>query len=342
MNIVKWLSVVLLLWATAASAHDIRPVYVQLDETMPGNVDVLLKLPLFRDSGMAAAHPRFSKGCHESMHAPARSGEETVIEAWQMHCDKGLAGVVVTIDGFSALAPDALVLVHFSNGAENHYVLSAAHPSVTLQAAAKGDAKGTSLAAYLPIGVEHILLGFDHLMFVLGLILVVWRSGAGLRTLLATVTAFTLAHSITLAASAIGGWSLPSATVETLIALSILMLAVELAHSIRDPSLRPVALTFRKPWVLAFVFGLLHGFGFAGALQETGLPPDARGLALLLFNFGVEVGQLLFIAAVLGIWRIAGPALRLPLPRAAGVATWLIGVISAAWVLDRAGAIFTA
>jgi hypothetical protein len=336
-----WIACALLaLRAASVSAHDIRPIYLQLDEIAPGQVSVLLKLPVFRDSGLSAAHPRFSPGCRQSAPSPPREGAETVVQSWQLKCDAGLRGQTVGIEGFSVLAPDALVLARFADGSEDHYVLTQSHPVAELQPSGQGAARGTSLAAYVPIGVEHILLGFDHLMFLLGLILVTWRAGAPARVLIATVTAFTLAHSLTLAASVLGGVSLPSATVETLIALSILMLAVELARSFERPQETPSGLTFRMPWLVAFVFGLLHGFGFASALQETGLPAGAQGLALLLFNVGVECGQLLFIGAVFVVYRLARACAPLPMPRVTAVLTWLLGGISATWVLDRARNIF--
>jgi hypothetical protein len=162
--------------------------------------------------------------------------------------------------------------------------------------------------------------------------------GGDLRTLIATITAFTLAHSLTLALAVLGAWGLPAKPVELLIALSIVLLAAELArfrHSRAGGNPAP-SMVFRKPWLLAFVFGLLHGFGFAGALAEIGLPEAARGWALLLFNLGVELGQLLFVAAVLLVWALLRRAGGLRLPaQARAITVTLLGGVAMYWTLDR-------
>jgi hydrogenase/urease accessory protein HupE len=184
---------------------------------------------------------------------------------------------------------------------------------------------------YLRLGVDHILTGFDHLLFVFGLLLLVgpnWR-------LVKAVTAFTAAHSITLALAALGYLRFPSAAIEALVALSILFVAVELASPDRvDPTLAR-----RRPWLIAFLFGLLHGMAFAGVLADIGLPPGAAPPALLLFNVGVEIGQLLFIATALaGLWAAGTAARRLSLPRpgwAAAAPAYVIGGLSAYWLIER-------
>jgi hydrogenase/urease accessory protein HupE len=182
------------------------------------------------------------------------------------------------------------------------------------------------LTTYVGLGIEHILFGVDHLLFVLCLLLLV----RGIRSLLATVTAFTLAHSITLAAATLGFIRVPATPVEATIALSIVFLACEL---VRGDGRRTVARS--HPWLVAFSFGLLHGLGFAGALAEVGLPQGEIPLALFAFNVGVELGQLAFVTAVLSLWRLVRLVpLRLPActPRAAGYA---IGSVAAFWVFAR-------
>jgi hydrogenase/urease accessory protein HupE len=179
------------------------------------------------------------------------------------------------------------------------------------------------------LGVEHILLGIDHLLFVLALLMIV----AGWRKLVATVTAFTLAHSITLAAATLGWVHVPQAPVEAVIALSILFVAAEIVHWKQG---RP-GITRRKPWLVAFTFGLLHGFGFAGALTEIGLPEHAIPLALLFFNLGVEAGQLLFIGAVFAAWAVLS---RIPWPervleQAWRVPVYVIGALAGFWTIER-------
>jgi hydrogenase/urease accessory protein HupE len=194
-------------------------------------------------------------------------------------------------------------------------------------------------ATYLRLGVEHILFGFDHLLFVLALVILV----RGWRRVAVTVTAFTIAHSITLAAATLGFVNVPGPPVEAAIALSIMLVSVEILNARGG---KP-SLTARLPWLVAFSFGLLHGFGFAGALAEVGLPQHAIPVALLFFNLGVEIGQLAFVAAVLtagGLFRTA-MALRLepaPLRRTVNrldvIAAYAIGTVAAFWLIERTSA----
>jgi hydrogenase/urease accessory protein HupE len=185
---------------------------------------------------------------------------------------------------------------------------------------------------YTRLGIEHILTGFDHLLFVLALVLLV----RGTRRLLWTVTAFTLAHSITLALATLGVIRVPGPPVEATIALSIVFVASEIVQQARGRE----GLAARKPWLVAFSFGLLHGLGFAGALAEVGLPQNAIPLALLFFNLGVEIGQLLFIAAVLLLARLAQrlAAGRIDPARASLVAAYAIGGMASYWVIERVSA----
>ncbi|MEQ9447657.1 MAG: HupE/UreJ family protein, partial [Rhodospirillaceae bacterium] len=185
---------------------------------------------------------------------------------------------------------------------------------------------GTALAAYFRLGVEHILFGFDHLLFVLGLCLVVRP-----KQLIWTVTAFSIAHSLTLALSALAGITLPGPPVEAVIALSIILLAREALERLSGRE----TLASRKPWLIAFGFGLIHGFGFAGALSEIGLPKSQEVWALLLFNLGVEAGQILFVAFVFlvaaFIWRLAS-ATRTP---SRAFAAYFIGTAGTFWLIER-------
>ncbi|HSH76237.1 MAG TPA: HupE/UreJ family protein [Longimicrobiales bacterium] len=187
-------------------------------------------------------------------------------------------------------------------------------------------------ATYLGLGAEHILLGVDHLLFVLGLLLLV----RGFIPLVKTVTAFTVAHSITLAASVLGYIPLDRAPIEAAIALSIVLLAREIV--VADRGL--VHLTHRKPWVVAFVFGLLHGLGFAGALGEIGLPASAIPLALLFFNLGVEAGQLAFVVVLLVLHRLLHARLQAALPRMKPALGYSLGALAALWFFERLPAIW--
>jgi hypothetical protein len=189
---------------------------------------------------------------------------------------------------------------------------------------------GTFLMAYFGLGVEHLVLGLDHILFVLGLVLLV----QGWRSLIWVITAFTLAHSLTLGLSMLGRISAPSAVVEAIIALSILFVAIELLQ----PPEKRSALAARYPQAMAFGFGLLHGFGFAGVLGEIGLPRDVELAALALFNIGLEVGQLLVVAAMVLFMRFVKPALLAHekwAPALQQVPIIAIGGISVYWLLDR-------
>jgi hydrogenase/urease accessory protein HupE len=214
--------------------------------------------------------------------------------------------------------------VELADGAVQTVRVTPDAPSFTVAAAPTA---GAVARIYLALGVEHILLGVDHLLFVLALLILVPAA----RTLLWTITAFTLAHSLTLAAATLGWVAVPPPPVEAAIALSIVFVAGEIAHGARG---RP-GLSARQPWLVAFAFGLLHGFGFAGALHEIGLPQRAIPLALLTFNLGVELGQLLFVGAVLAAAALLS---RLPVRAPSGwrsAAAYGIGAVASYWLLER-------
>jgi hypothetical protein len=251
------------------------------------------------------------------------------VQQRDLDCDSGLRGQTLGVRGLAGTMTDVLVHIAYLDGGSHTLRLTPAAPAAVVPAA-QGIA--SVMAAYLLLGTAHILAGIDHLLFVLALILLV----GSVRRLIITVTAFTIAHSITLGAATLGWIALPQSPVEAVIALSILFLAAELARRGRSAGCDGAAdLTARFPWLVAFVFGLLHGFGFAGALAEVGLPQSAVPVALLFFNLGVELGQLAFIAAVLGAawgWRRAGGFS----PRAWRVATaYGLGSVAAFWLLER-------
>jgi hydrogenase/urease accessory protein HupE len=219
---------------------------------------------------------------------------------------------------------DTLIRAEFADGTTWTQRLTPAHPETVIPVRESGPAVAI---VYLKLGMEHILLGIDHLLFVLALVMLV----SGARRLVATITAFTAAHSLTLAAATLGWIQVPQQPVEALIALSIVLVAGEIVHTRQG---RP-GITRHWPWLVAFIFGLLHGFGFAGALAEVGLPEGHIPLALLFFNVGVEFGQLLFIAAVLGTVALSRRA-RAPLPRGAELlAPYAIGSVAMFWVIQR-------
>jgi hydrogenase/urease accessory protein HupE len=314
---------VALLSALPAAAHEVRPAYLAVAELEPGRFSVLWKIPMRGDLVMPLA-TRFPDFCTpETPPSRVQSGA-ALVARWTMRCESSLVGQSVVIEGLENTLTDVLVRYEPLDGAsQTARVMPTEGAWVVPERASRWDIART----YLLLGVEHILGGIDHLLFVLALLLIV----RGRWVMLKTVTAFTIAHSLTLAAAVLGLVRIPVAPVEAVIALSILFLASELAHSRQG---RP-GLTERAPWLVAFAFGLLHGFGFAGALAEVGLPENAIPLALFLFNVGVEVGQLLFIAAVVaGLALLARFNVRWP-EWGWRVPTYAIGGLSAFWLIER-------
>jgi HupE/UreJ protein len=327
---------VLLAAATSLPAHELQSAVLRLDEMPAGLVQATLKTPLARDGGAVAVVPQFQAGCESLGESRVERQDDLILRQWRMRCGNGLSGQMLRIDGLDPRMPDAVVTARFLDGRQMTAVVERHDPVARLQPTAQAGAP-PGLMTYLPIGMEHILLGPDHLLFVLGLMLVVVAAGGGLRMLMAALTAFTLAHSLTLALAVLGIWGLPPKPVEVLIALSIVLLAIELAtHETRRAQGLPRSLTLRKPWLVAFAFGLLHGFGFAGALARVGLPEQARASALFLFNVGIEGGQLMIVAAALlaltllrRLSRAAAPVAGTP------VMVTMLGGIAAYWTLDR-------
>lgn len=321
------------LCAFPASAHRLSPAFFGLTETAPNVFDVQWKVSI--SGGLAAVlEPRIPDGCLLLGTVRTYTLDDIRLQHGTLDCPAGLGGKDFTVNGLEQTQTDVLLRIDYLNGGSSNHRLTPDAPATTIP-----DQPSTFevVQTYLVLGVEHILLGIDHLLFVLALLLLV----NGVGRLVATVTAFTVAHSITLGAATLGFVHVPSAPVEAIIALSILFLASELARRRAVASGDEVAnLTTRFPWVVAFAFGLLHGFGFAGALSEVGVPQQAVPLALLFFNVGVELGQLLFIAAVFGlIWLVRLTAVRVPAlwPRAVAYG---IGSVAAFWVVERTLGVF--
>ena len=239
--------------------------------------------------------------------------------------ERGLVGQMSLLqlgESYSA----AVIQIKPLEGKTRSYTLTGATPSILLTADGKL-AVGQVAASYVPLGFEHILLGVDHLLFVLGLMMLVSQPWM----LVKTITSFTIAHSITLAAATLGWVGVPERSVNIAIALSIVFVAVEvLKHRRGEP-----CLSARLPWAIAFGFGLLHGFGFAGALTDIGLPQETLPLALLFFNIGVEIGQLCFVAVVLTLYW-CHRTLSAHLPRwSEGAAVYSMGAVASFWFLSR-------
>jgi hydrogenase/urease accessory protein HupE len=302
-----------------ARAHDVRPAVLALEEVSPGRFAVHWSPPSDGTRTLSEVRPRFPEHCREE--------SETLVDCGP----RGLVGAI-RFDGGPA-ATGASVAIAWLDGPRELRLASGdpavLHVAGTPRRATLGQRLQIA-GRYAAMGVEHILTGVDHLMFVGGLLLFV-RSW---RRLLLTITSFTVAHSLTLAGSVLGVVHAPRGPVELCIALSILLLAVEATR--KHPTW-----AHRAPWIIAFVFGLLHGFGFASALTDVGLPPQHLPLALASFNLGVEGGQLLAVGAVAGAhrWLIRGRRVE---ARADAAAVYALGVASVYWCLQRAVAMWQA
>jgi hydrogenase/urease accessory protein HupE len=314
----------LLLWAAgAALAHELRPGVLELREGQPGTYGLLWKRPAGGEVDIRMA-PVLPAECRAATPGATLLTPGALVVRGTITCEGGLRGRTIVIDGLASTVTDVLVRVYHADGWLETHLLKPMNPAVTL-----GE-RTTALqrsGAYLRLGIEHILLGADHLLFVLGLLLIVrdrWM-------LVKTITAFTLAHSITLAVATLGYASAPLLPLNAAIALSILFLGPEIVRVRRGQT----SFTIRHPWVVAFAFGLLHGFGFASGLTTMGLPPAEIPLALLVFNVGVEVGQLGFVALILLLER-AFRALQIVWPRfVAALPGYVVGSLGAYWTIQR-------
>ncbi|MCA1407172.1 HupE/UreJ family protein [Ensifer sp. IC3342] len=306
---------------TAVGAHEVRPAYLELREERPGEFSVLWKVPMQGEMRLGLK-PVFSGEARESVRV-SRTVSGAAIEHWTLTAP-ALRGQTLSIDGLEATMTDVLACVEYLDGTSWTQRLTPREPAAAIPLAA------TALdvaRVYLKLGVEHILFGIDHLLFVLALMMLTREVGM----LVKTITAFTVAHSITLALATLGFVHAPQAPVEAVIALSIVFVAAEIVH--RDEG--RVGVAARAPWIVAFGFGLLHGFGFAGALSEIGLPQGHIPLALFFFNVGVEAGQLTFVAAVL-LLLAAARRLQLFLPAwAPRVPAYAIGSVAMFWTIQR-------
>jgi hydrogenase/urease accessory protein HupE len=314
-----------LAFLNAATAHDARPAYMQITEIAPQRFEIIWRTPVLSGMRLPVAL-RFPADTRNVTEPVLRELSDSLIERRIIETSGSLTGTRIEIVGLQATITDALVRVQMLDGTYSTTLVRPSKPWIEIATSRSSLEVAT---AYLMHGVEHILLGYDHLLFVLALILIVRRG----RTLLITVTAFTVAHSITLSLATLGVVHVPGPPVEASIALSILLLACEIIRSDRGQA----SLTAQWPWLVAFSFGLLHGFGFAGALTEIGLPQGDIPLALLAFNVGVEAGQLVFIAVVLSALACAR-LIRLPAfleLHARPVTTYAIGIMAGYWFIER-------
>lgn len=270
-----------------AHAHEVRPAFLRAAEITAGEFKVVWKQPVLSGQRLRIT-PTFPPECKQTEPRLDRTGD-TVAERFTVSCN--LRQGTLSLPGLENTLTDALVEITYLDGEPRSALLKPSDPVLNLSGP-----KASPAGEYLRIGVDHILFGWDHLLFVIGLTLLV-----GGRRVWGVATTFTLAHSLTLAATALGGITLPSRPVEILIAGSIVLLGVEIMHKQKGE----LTLGARRPYLIAFIVGLIHGFGFAGALADIGLPQGTELLALLLFNIGVELGQFAVIGlALFALWSL--------------------------------------
>lgn len=327
------LTLLLVLAALASNvfAHEVRPAYLELRQSAEESYDVLWKVPGMGENLRLGLYVELPANCANISEPRASMVNNAFSQRWRVRCSGGLPGGTIHIAGLASMMTDVLVRLERLDGTTQVTRLTPSSPSFIVAAAPSALAVART---YLVLGIEHILGGIDHLLFVLVLLILV----KGTRRLIATVTAFTVAHSLTLAGATLGFVHVPGPPVEATIALSIVFVASEILHTRAG---RP-GLTVRAPWVVAFTFGLLHGFGFASALNQVGLPQSTIPVALLFFNVGVEIGQLMFIASTLAVIAMGRQiAHRFGLPRPAWawyVTPHAIGSMATFWVMQRIAA----
>jgi len=322
-----------LLSSTNVGAHEIRPALLEINEPQPGFYDVTWKVPALGDRvlGLAPVFPE----CMKPVGPPSNHmSPGAAVQYFSFKTDgQPIAGETIFIEGLSGLQIDVLVRINLANGDHHSMILRPKSPSYIIPQRAT---KGAIAWSYMKMGVIHIFEGIDHLLFVLALVVIV----PNLWMLFKTITAFTLAHSVTLALATLGFVNVPSGPTEAVIALSIVFLAVEIIRSRQGK----FSLAEDYPWIVAMIFGLVHGLGFAGALSEVGLPQHEIPLALLMFNVGVEIGQIAFVFVILAI--LAG--LRFvwaKIPTMAPMSRWqlvpyAIGCVAAYWTIERTMSFF--
>jgi hypothetical protein len=317
-----------------AAAHNLAPSYLELREGVDGRVAVSWKQPLVVPRGVRLA-PRLP--CADASPPRAQLRDDAVIADWELACDGALVGREVVVDGLAGSGSDAILRIALADGREVRAILTAAQPSLRIPARERA---ASVLGSYARLGAEHLASGPDHLLFVAGLVLLLGAT----RRLAYAVTAFTAGHSVTLALAALGLVAFPQALVEIGIAASLVALALQLAREPLPAEGATRGDLARRPLLLPFAFGLLHGLGFAGALGALGLPQHAIPLALFAFNVGIELGQLAFVALLLAVAFALAPVTRTARASARSVfaralaelPATAIGGFGVFWCLERA------
>ncbi len=319
------------IWSVASSdclAHEIRPAYLEINEVGVNQYAITFKVPVLNDR-LPRIVPIFAVD-YDSTTVSIQRNVDARISKWLLHTDKSISGTSLSIQNLERTLIDVILRIEFNSGEVSTLVIQPSKPSVIIPVQ---QSSWQVFNTFGKLGIEHILLGWDHLLFVLGLMLLI----PSVNVLIGTITSFTIAHSITLVLSSLGKMSLPSAPVETVIALSVIFLAREYIMLSRGQQ----SITTRYPWTIAFVFGLLHGFGFAGALRDIGLPEHALPESLLSFNLGVEFGQILFVCLIIFVYKLLLPLFRkIPSFWLRYLPGYFIGGIASYWFIDRLMGIF--
>ena len=308
----------------AARAHEARPAYLELKETAPGQLSVTWRTPVLAGMRLPVAL-KLPDGVRNVEEPSVQQLPDSLLERRAVDTNPtGLAGKRIEFPGLQLTITDVLVRVELLDGRSVQTIVRPSQPWVEIAAS---QTRWEVMGTYVVEGLRHILFGADHLLFVLGLLLIV-RNG---WMLVKTVTAFTVAHSITLAVATLGYANVPALPLNAAIALSILFLGPEIVRVWRGET----SFTIRHPWVVAFTFGLLHGFGFASGLTAMGLPKAEIPLALLLFNVGVEIGQVSFVCLVVLLER-SFRTLEIRWPRwVEALPGYTVGSLGAFWTIQR-------
>lgn len=305
-------------------ADELRPAYLQLTEVSEETYDIIWKLPAKTGRLKLSLSIGFDNTIEKSQSSIAHFINGAYIERWQVIATKGLATSMIKIEGLERTNSEVLVHINRLDGTSISHRITPDNPEYYVEKQASWK---QVLITYFILGVEHILFGFDHLLFVLALLLLIKKPSL----LFTTITAFTIAHSITLALATIGWVNVPVVPLEACIALSIVFVAAEIVQAQKGN----LGLTSRRPWLVAFAFGLLHGLGFAAALSEVGMPENAIVSALIVFNIGVEFGQLMFVLCILLLMHAVKKYVSLLPLWLIKLPAYFIGGISSFWLIQR-------
>ena len=312
----KLIGTLVLVISSTAHGHEVRPALLSVTQTSDSAYDLVFKQPQVQGRFLNLS---VESNC-ELTRQDARTSSAALQESFSMSCTEQLS--FLEIKGLEKTLIDTMITIDSLDGERSSYLVNGRAPRVDTT-------RGASTPVYFVLGMEHLFFGIDHVLFVLLLLYLV----KGFTNLVKVITSFTVAHSITLGLSAFNLVSVSQGPVEALIALSIILLAAEALG-------RKESLIHRWPWLITFIFGLLHGLGFAGALSEIGLPPSSAILALFLFNIGIEVAQIAIICAALALIYLASKLPR-QLPSAAvTLPVYLVGGLSTYWFIDRSLQVF--